>query len=649
MKSAYLKVGQHLTLHNQAYEVVRIVGAGVIQLESQFDFKLLNKTKDELLREFDNGHLKFTATSKQIDPRFRPDVQSKDLSSYSMEQQRIAKLRLDYINLAVERLGAVPTLKGLDRIVSIVAASVKDPKPPGVNSLYGWWRRWEASSCDITALVPKVRRTGYMTTAFSKPVKKMLGDIIHDDYLKAEAYTVQDAYDQLKYRVNQFNKTTTRTLKMPSRSSVFRYFRRLDRYDVLLAKKGKRYAKQAFRATGRGIFPDFILSRVEIDHSPTDLIVIDEKTHLAIGRPNLTCLVDKYSRAILGFALSFEPPSELSVIRALRHALFPKITLKDNQPDIVNDWLAYGVPMTLVVDNGLEFHSQMLRQLCYELNIELVFCPKKEPQFKGCVERTLGTLNRQVSHRCAGTTFSNINERADYDSMDSARVTLAEANDLITQWIVDVYHQSRHSITGYTPDYLWNEGLATVEPRLPESRDAFDLASARPYKDRRLAHDGIRFLYLNYNSSDMQTIRRNPSFEGRVNIRVNHEDLGFIWVHDQANDEYIKVPCTHMEYAGGLSLLQHQKILEEKKLDSDTHYDEDKYLEGKEKLRQKINELNSDRLLRERKRGARIAMKAATQSVEKAFESDDPIRCVETKFSDLGDIPQFETQHIGVR
>ena len=649
MKSAYLKVGQHMTLHNQRFEIVRMIGNEIIQLESQFDFKLLNKTKDELLRDFDNGDLKFTATSKQIDPDSKPEVQGKDLSSYTIEQQRIAKLRMDYINLAVERLGTVPTLKGLDRIVNIVAVSVKDPKPPRVNSLYGWWRRWEASSCDITALVPKVRRIGYATTAFSKPVKKILGDIIYDDYLKAEAYTVQDAYDQLKYRVNQFNKTTTRTLKMPSRSSVFRYFKKLDRYDVLLAKKGKRYAKQVFRATGRGIYPDFILGRVEIDHSPTDLIVIDEKTHLAIGRPNLTCLVDKYSRAILGYALSFEPPSELSVIRALRKALFPKITLKENQPDVANDWLAYGVPMTLVVDNGLEFHSHMLRQLCYELNIELVFCPKKEPQFKGCVERTLGTLNRQVSHRCAGTTFSDINERADYESMENARVTLTEANDLITQWIVDVYHQSRHSITGYTPDYLWNKGLASVEPRLPESKDAFDLASARPYKGRRLAHDGIRFLYLNYNSPDMQTIRRNPLFEGKVDIRVNHEDLSFIWVHDQANDEYIKVPCTHMDYASGLTLLQHEKILEEKKLDSDTQYDEEKYLAGKEKLRQKINDLNSDRLLRERKRGARIAMKAVTRSEEMDIEHNEPALLVDTKFSDLGDIPQFKTQQIGGR
>ena len=105
MKSACLKVGQHLTLHNQRFEVVRITGDEVVQMESQFDFKLLNRTKDELLRDFDMGHLKFTATGKQIDDEPKPVIQAIDLASYSDEQQRIAKLRLDYINLAVERLG----------------------------------------------------------------------------------------------------------------------------------------------------------------------------------------------------------------------------------------------------------------------------------------------------------------------------------------------------------------------------------------------------------------------------------------------------------------------------------------------------------------------------------------------------------------
>ena len=104
------------------------------------------------------------------------------------------------------------------------------------------------------------------------------------------------------------------------------------------------------------------LGEVEIDHTSLDLIIVDDKTFLPIGRPNLTCLVDKCSRAILGFSLSFEPPSELSVIRAIRQAIFPKATLNELS-EIVNEWQPFGIPITLVVDNGLEFHSGMLRQL----------------------------------------------------------------------------------------------------------------------------------------------------------------------------------------------------------------------------------------------------------------------------------------------
>lgn len=648
MKNAFLKVGQRLSLDNESYEIVKIRDE-IFQLERQKDFSIQSKTKAELLFALESGQLKFSGSGNNLNFNTEPLRDQRDLSSYSVNQQKIAKQRIDYINTAVARLGGRPCYRGLDRIITLVSSEICDSNPPSPITLYRWWKRWMNASSDITSLIPIERKSGYVTQRFSKRVLGMLNDIVYEDFLKQESFTVKDAYDRLKYQVHEHNKTTNRTLKMPSRASVFRYFNKLDRYDVLLAKKGKLFAKQQFRATGLGIYPDYILGRVEIDHTPLDLVVVDDKTFLPIGRPNLTCLVDKYSRAILGYSLSFEPPSELSVIRALSQAIFPKLTIKDRHPDIENEWLAYGVPMTLVVDNGLEFHSGMLRQLCYELNVELVFCPKKEPQFKGCVERTLGTLNRQVSHRCAGTTFSNIKDRCDYQSSKEARVTLSEANDLIAQWIVDVYHQSRHSITGYTPDYLWKEGSSTIEPRLPESRDAFDLASARPYKQRRLAHDGIRFLYLNYNSSDMQSVRRNPLFDGKVDIRVNHEDLGVIWVYDHPNDEYIKVPCTQIDYANGLSLLQHQKILEEKKIDSDTLYDEEKYLEGKEKLRQKINDLNSDSLLRERKKGARIAMKAMKQNCNNNEPSDVPAEIAEGSFYDLGDIPHFETRQFGGR
>lgn len=645
MKHACLKVGQHLILDDQSLEIIRINEDNFYQLERKLDFKLINRTRAEILTALESGSLKFTCSKEG---NTRNNIQSRDLESFSKAQQETAKRRMDYVRNG-QKLGDKPAFLGLDRIIEETSRELKDPEPPSPHTLFRWWKRWLDSGRDITSLIPRKRKSGHVATRFPKAILTLLSEIIYEDYLRREAFSKQDVYDRLKFEVQRLNKTTSKTIKAPGRSTVYRFIDKLDQHDLVLAKKGKRFAEKQFRESGQGVLVKNILERVEFDHTPLDLIVIDEKTNLPVGRPNLTCLIDKASRSILGYSLSFEPPSELSVIRALRQALFSKYTLKEQLTDLTNEWIAYGVPMVLVVDNGMEFHSKMLRQLCYELNIELVFCPKQEPQLKGCIERTLGTLNREVSHHCAGTTFGNISERGDYESAKLARVTLAEANDLITRWIVDVYHQRRHTTTRYTPDYLWKEGLTKIEPRLPESTSAFDLASARPYMERRLAHDGIRFLYLNYNSSDLQPIRRSPLFSGKVNIRVNHEDLGFIWVHDQANDEYIKVPCTHIEYAGGLSLLQHQKILEEKKLDSDTQYDEEKYLAGKEKLRQKINDLNTDRLLRERKRGARIAMKAIKQASETGDEPDSPTVPAKTGFSDLGDIPQFETHQIGGR
>lgn len=44
---------------------------------------------------------------------------------------------------------------------------------------------------------------------------------------------------------------------------------------------------------------------------------------------------------------------------------------------------------------------------------------------KGAVERFLGTLNRAVCHRLSGTTFSNIQQRNEYDSASSAKTTLS--------------------------------------------------------------------------------------------------------------------------------------------------------------------------------------------------------------------------------
>ena len=179
-------------------------------------------------------------------------------------------------------------------------------------------------------------------------------------------------------------------------------------------------------------------------------------------------------------------------------------------------------------------------------------------------------------------------------------------------------------------------------PRLPESRDAFDLASS--------VHIAIAAFHMmvtgslpHCNSPDMQTSERVPTFEGKVDIRVNHENLGYVWVYDQFNNEYIKVPSTHMDYTNGLTLLQHKKFWKIKSSIQTINMMRAS-ISGKVRkscARRKLIILNSDRLLRERKRGARIAMKI--DQISELNNSPDTATISEQEaFIDLGDIPDLK-------
>jgi putative transposase len=63
---------------------------------------------------------------------------------------------------------------------------------------------------------------------------------------------------------------------------------------------------------------------VQIDHTLVDVMVVDREHRRSIGRPWLTLAVDVASRAVIGFTVSLENPSALSVSRVLSHAVVPK-------------------------------------------------------------------------------------------------------------------------------------------------------------------------------------------------------------------------------------------------------------------------------------------------------------------------------------
>ena len=50
-----------------------------------------------------------------------------------------------------------------------------------------------------------------------------------------------------------------------------------------------------------------------MDHTPVDVIVVDERHRLPIGRPYVTVAIDVASRCVVGLVVTLEAPSATSV------------------------------------------------------------------------------------------------------------------------------------------------------------------------------------------------------------------------------------------------------------------------------------------------------------------------------------------------
>lgn len=624
MSNNYLHSGLHLILHNEHYIIDKIIEESCYlkQSDSNQQVVLLLKDAHNLIK---SGLLIFS------DP---PKKQANTIkhAGFDPKTNQLITLRYKYVYLAYKTF-VIPTRMGLEDLIHNIALQENDPNPPTPITLYRWWTRWIESGKKLSSLVNK--KSGTNNQQKQNPeVNNIFHEVIEKIYLTKERNSKQDVYSSFKFQIDQYNiKNPTQILSIPSRATVYRMISKLNKHAVISAREGKKVADKLYRTSYRGIETHFPLERVEIDHTPLDVIVVDAEG-IPIGRPYLTCILDVYTRIPMALEIDFEPPSELSVMKALKQAIYPKDTLLKDYSDITQPWPIYGIPHLLVCDNGLEFHSKQLQRVCNELNIELFFCPKHQPHYKGSVERFLGTLNRQVSQKIAGTTFSNITMRGEYNSVQSSTITLQKLRELIYFWAVEIYMQKKHSTLNTSPYKKFDTSQRNFEPLLPESTEMLNLICAKEYV-RRLSHEGIIFRRIFYNSEALRNIRISKGNRAQVILRVDVQDLGKIWVLDEEQNLYIEVPATKLEYATGLTLFQHNHILQQKRnLDLIGH--QNTSLEhAEEKFREQIHILNADKRIKKRTKAARLGkIKIKSAQVTSAPEQKTSIN--------LANIPDFD-------
>lgn len=623
--------GQRLTLNHQLHRVLRDLGKGVISLEELATGRIVELALPDLLVAWKAGNLILGDGSVTPDSALNQAIASAHLDAfrqtYSEAEQDQAKARLAF----VERLEKLPrTVSVMGPLIQEIWADKKLWKGgnplkacPHFTTVLAWIRAYHDSGRDIRVLVDGNHRKGNASGRHHEIVQTIVRDLIETRYLTLERPPLKAVRKEAVGLINQRNATRLKyeQLTIPG----YGYFRALVKamapYDVHRARYGQRAADIKFRTAGRGVPALQPLARAAMDHSRMDVFVVDERTGLPLGRPWLTLIIDEHSRYVLGYYLGFEEPSNVSMTRALRHALAPK----DPHPDLTNPWDAWGVIDLLVVDNGLEFHARALEAGAGRYGIDIQFCPRRKPWYKGKIERFFGTLNTGLLADMKGKTFSSVLLKGDYDPAKHAVMSLATLRRVLQIWIVDVYHQEVHSGLGMTPQEAWNNGIQQVDRYLPPSSVALEAAFSASCR-RELTHKGIEFDSLLYNSRELGALRELHGSRINVEVRTCDDDLGHVVVVSPDQITLIKVPALDPEYALGLTRWQHKVCKRFQRRVQEDDAREISLLEARQRIRALIDEdmrLGSRKTRKSQQRfigeGVPTAESAATGKVDQTL------------------------------
>ncbi|MHB1401832.1 MAG: hypothetical protein ACYCWB_05465 [Thiobacillus sp.] len=581
------------------WELLRRLPNNKFQLESDSG-ELLNLTNAELLSRWlsqawviDESKL---ASMKDAVYLTTP----RDLGTYSEKQQQEAQRRLSYLQ-AVE-----PESEpyNVDRWQTRITASAErngDPTPPCSSTVANWWRKYRRTK-SILSLVPH-------STISAGPRRKrqheIFEDVIDSVYLTTQKLPVTAVVEEISRRVQAINNglPPEEHIKPPGRGTIYRWMEYL-RMDLVDAKRhGVEMARLKYRASIGTVKVGSVLERIEIDHTPFDLMVTDTLTNLPLGRPWLTLAIDTYSRMVMGFYISFNAPSGHGVLQCLRRCILPKDEWLARFPGIKGEWPAHGVMELIAVDNGMDLHSDALEAACQEMGIQILFCGSKTPQHKGAIERFFRTMNMGLIHRLPGTVFSSVDQRGDYPAEEKAVIDMETLMYLLTKWVVEVYNVTKHRGIGARPLDRWHESANKRIIELPVFPQQMEVISGIPAK-RTLFHYGLELDGIQYNSELLQSIRRRSGENRPVTLKYYEDSVSHIHVFDPFDKEYIKVPATLAEYSDGLPRGIHRLVREHGRKRFGDHCHSAQLLESRAEIEAVVQQALKNKKMANRKTGA---------------------------------------------
>lgn len=398
-------------------------------------------------------------------------------------------------------------------------------------------RRYRQGLGVATDVAPSQSDGGKGKGRLPEPIERLIRERIQKRFLSRPKCTLAALYRDIAQACR------SQGLPVPARNTVESRVGALDPREVARKRDGPEAARPWQSAAGTAPEATTPLERVQIDHSPVDLIVVDERDRQPIGRPYLTVAIDDYSRCLPGFVVTLEAPSAVSVGLCLAHAACDKRPWLEAL-GVEAEWPMGGRPKALYLDNAAEFKSEALRRGCEQHGIALTYRPPGRPHFGGIVERLIGTVMQWV-HELPGTTFSNPAERGTYDADGTAALTLRELERWLTL-AVAAYHGSVHGSLHQTPAGRWAEGIARHGPPPLATHATAFLVDFLPVLRRTLTRTGFVIDHVRYFADALKPWIARREGLARFLIRRDPRDISRIWVLEPEGQFYLEVPYRTM-------------------------------------------------------------------------------------------------------
>ncbi|WP_187648733.1 Mu transposase C-terminal domain-containing protein [Nitrosophilus labii] len=509
-----LKIGKTISYKDKKYVIHQILDIDTI---------VIKEIKTNLFKTIKISELNDNPKSLSLKP----------IESIEEKYLKIAKERLEIIKPLLESR----TKKDVEEIAKKSGKSIK--------TIYDWIKLYKNSGNNLLALVPNYsQRGGRGKFRISKEQERIAWEIIDSNYLSVQKPSIAHVHELINAKLYE------QGLKKISYATVWRMVSQIDERYAFKKREGNKKFANLIEESPNTFEAKYPLEIVQTDHTPLDIQIVDETYRKPIGRPTLTLAIDVYSRMIYGFCLTLEAPGLYSVGKTIYMGLISKENYL-KELGIEGEWKIYGIPNTIHVDNAKEFRSKGLETFCSVMGINLEFRPKGRPKSGGHIERAIKTFNIQI-HKLKGTTFSNPQERGDYDSEKNAIFTLKELEKYLTEWIVNYYHKKPHKgLNGLTPEEKFQEGLYGDSENPPvalrmlqsEEEKRFAKISLLPFEERTIQKAGVELFGVKYYDESLIPFITPPKSKEKYIFRYDPYDLRKIYFFHPDLKEYIEIPA----------------------------------------------------------------------------------------------------------